>query len=59
MSSYIYRWWSKYFKGIVGVNDDGDVGWGNGKGVGDGVCRTSCDEVYSDVGNEVGEGVEL
>ena len=53
----MYWWRSKHFKDIVGVNVDDSVGWGIGKCVGVGVCRTSGDEVYSDAGNGFGEGV--
>ena len=56
---WIYWRWSKYVKVIVGVNVNDSVVWGIDKCVGDGVGRTSGDEVYSEVGYEVGEGVEI
>ena len=51
--------WISHVNGIVGVNVDCGVVWGIMKVVGAEVGRTSGDEVYSDVGTEVGEGVEL
>ena len=41
------------------MNDDDSVGWCIGKCVGAGVGRTSCDGIDSDIGYEVGVGVEL
>ena len=59
MDFYMYWWWSKYVKGIIGVNVDVSVGWVIGKYVGGGVDKKYGDEVCSVVVNEVGEGVEL
>ena len=55
----MYWWWSKYVKGIVGVNVNNSIVWGVDNCVGAGFDRTSFDEVYSDIGDVVGEGFEL
>ena len=55
----MYWWWSKYVKGIVGVNVNNSIVWGVDNCVGAGFDRTYVDEVYSDIGDVVGEVFEL
>ena len=55
----MYWWWSKYVKGIVGVNVNNSIVCGVDKCVGPGFDRTYVDEVYSDIGDVVGEVFEL
>ena len=55
----MYWWWSKYVKGIVGVNVNNSIVWGVDNCVGAGSDRTYVDEVYSDIGDVVGEWFEL
>ena len=53
-------WWrSKYVKVVVAVYVYGSIGWGVDNFVGAEVYITSIDEVYSDIGDVVGEGFEL
>ena len=55
---YIYWCWFKYVKDVVGVNVNISVGWVVENCVGAVFDRTYVDELYSGIGDEVGEGFD-